>query len=55
MDQQQDLKELIQLYNSATQLKRKAEKKLIRFTDCLTEEDKITCGIDLIDEINTIR
>ncbi|CAK71784.1 unnamed protein product (macronuclear) [Paramecium tetraurelia] len=55
MDQQQDLKELIQLYNSAAQLKRKAEKKLIRFTDCLTEEDKITCGIDLIDEINTIR
>ncbi len=36
-------------------MKRKAERKLIRFTDCLNEEDKITCGIDLIDEINTIR
>ncbi|CAD8123094.1 unnamed protein product [Paramecium sonneborni] len=56
MDQQQtDIKELLSLYNNAIQIKKRAEKKLIRFTNCLSELDRRNCGTDVIEQINLVR
>ncbi|CAK64843.1 unnamed protein product (macronuclear) [Paramecium tetraurelia] len=56
MDQQQtDIKELLSLYNNAMQIKKRAEKKLIRFTNCLSELDRRNCGAEIIEQINVVR
>ncbi|CAD8110143.1 unnamed protein product [Paramecium primaurelia] len=56
MDQQSpDIKELLLLYNNAIQIKKRAEKKLIRFTNCLSELDRRNCGVEIIEQINVVR
>lgn len=43
------MKDLFELYQNACTLKKKAERRLIKFTECLSEEDKLICGNEIIE------
>lgn len=43
------------MYNNAVEIKKRAEKKLVRFTNCLSELDRQNCGQEMIAQINEVR
>ena len=47
------LKDLLEMYNNTCELKKKAERRLKKFTERLSEEDKKNLGA--IDEMNLLR